>query len=79
MGGWEGVRGRVGGTVSPRPSPASGGTGFQPVPFDRLQALWHQRSGRKDVLYDLGVKFNLIHCLKARGLEVLSPNPYRKL
>ncbi|MBM4275055.1 MAG: glutamine-hydrolyzing carbamoyl-phosphate synthase small subunit [Deltaproteobacteria bacterium] len=36
-----------------------------------LQSLWQQRSGRKVVLYDYGVKFNIIRSLKARGLEVL--------
>jgi len=36
-----------------------------------LEALWQQRSGKKVVLYDYGVKFNIIRNLKARGLEVL--------
>ena len=36
-----------------------------------LQSLWQQRSGQKVVLYDYGVKFNIIRNLKARGLEVL--------
>jgi len=36
-----------------------------------LEALWNQRSGKKVVLYDYGVKFNIIRSLKARGLEVL--------
>jgi carbamoyl-phosphate synthase small subunit len=36
-----------------------------------LQALWTKRSGRKVILYDYGVKFNIIRSLKARGLEVL--------
>ncbi len=36
-----------------------------------LETLWQQRSGRKVVLYDYGVKFNIIRSLKARGLEVL--------
>jgi carbamoyl-phosphate synthase small subunit len=36
-----------------------------------LAALWQQRSGKKVVLYDYGVKFNIIRSLKARGLEVL--------
>ncbi len=36
-----------------------------------LQSLWQQRSGKKVVLYDYGVKFNIIRNLKARGLEVL--------
>jgi carbamoyl-phosphate synthase small subunit len=47
------------------------GTGFQPVPFDQLKALWNQRPGKKVILYDYGVKFNIIRSLKARGLEVL--------
>jgi carbamoyl-phosphate synthase small subunit len=33
--------------------------------------LWSQRSGKKVVLYDFGVKFNIIRCLTARDLEVL--------
>ncbi|MDP2045726.1 MAG: glutamine-hydrolyzing carbamoyl-phosphate synthase small subunit [Deltaproteobacteria bacterium] len=36
-----------------------------------LAALWAQKSGKKVVLYDYGVKFNIIRNLKARGLEVL--------
>jgi carbamoyl-phosphate synthase small subunit len=36
-----------------------------------LQALWALRSGKKVILYDYGVKFNIIRSLKARGLEVL--------
>jgi len=36
-----------------------------------LTALWAQKSGKKVVLYDYGVKFNIIRNLKARGLEVL--------
>jgi carbamoyl-phosphate synthase small subunit len=36
-----------------------------------LETLWRQRRGRKVVLYDYGVKFNIIRSLKARGLEVL--------
>jgi carbamoyl-phosphate synthase small subunit len=36
-----------------------------------LAALWAQKSGTKVILYDYGVKFNIIRCLKARGLEVL--------
>ncbi|MEW6657533.1 MAG: glutamine-hydrolyzing carbamoyl-phosphate synthase small subunit [Thermodesulfobacteriota bacterium] len=41
------------------------------VPLGNLEALWKQRAGRKVVLYDYGVKFNIIRSLKARGLEVL--------
>ena len=36
-----------------------------------LAALWAQKSGKKVILYDYGVKFNIIRSLKARGLEVL--------
>jgi carbamoyl-phosphate synthase small subunit len=36
-----------------------------------LETLWRQRQGRKVVLYDYGVKFNIIRSLKGRGLEVL--------
>ena len=43
----------------------------QSVTIENLQALWEQRSGKKVVLYDYGVKFNIIRSLKARGLEVL--------
>jgi carbamoyl-phosphate synthase small subunit len=42
-----------------------------PCTFEDLQALWQQRSGKKVVLYDYGVKFNIIRSLKERGLEVL--------
>jgi carbamoyl-phosphate synthase small subunit len=40
------------------------------APVD-LATLWAQKSGKKVVLYDYGVKFNIIRSLKARGLEVL--------
>ncbi len=40
-------------------------------PTGNLQVLWQQRAGKKVVLYDYGVKFNIIRSLKARGLEVL--------
>jgi carbamoyl-phosphate synthase small subunit len=40
-------------------------------PVSDLQTLWQQRPGRKVVLYDYGVKFNILRHLKARGLEVL--------
>lgn len=36
-----------------------------------LATLWSQKSGKKVVLYDYGVKFNIIRSLKDRGLEVL--------
>jgi carbamoyl-phosphate synthase small subunit len=40
------------------------------VPQD-LETLWAQKSGKKVVLYDYGVKFNIIRSLKERGLKVL--------
>ncbi|MGQ9921142.1 MAG: glutamine-hydrolyzing carbamoyl-phosphate synthase small subunit [Desulfobacca sp.] len=49
------------------PLPEPGG---RPPAVD-LQALWRQRAGRKVVLYDFGVKFNILRRLKARGLEIL--------
>jgi carbamoyl-phosphate synthase small subunit len=36
-----------------------------------LETLWSQRTGRKIVLYDYGVKFNRIRSLIERGLSVL--------
>jgi carbamoyl-phosphate synthase small subunit len=36
-----------------------------------LATLWAQKSGRKVVLYDFGVKYNIIRSLATRGLEVL--------
>jgi carbamoyl-phosphate synthase small subunit len=36
-----------------------------------LASLWAQKSGKKVVLYDYGVKYNIIRSLKERGLEVL--------
>jgi carbamoyl-phosphate synthase small subunit len=36
-----------------------------------LAALWGQKRGKKVILYDYGVKYNIIRSLKARGLEVL--------
>ena len=36
-----------------------------------LQSLWAERTGKKVILYDYGVKYNIIRSLKARGLEVL--------
>ena len=36
-----------------------------------MQSLWQERTGKKIILYDYGVKFNIIRNLKARGLEVL--------
>jgi carbamoyl-phosphate synthase small subunit len=42
--------------------------GAEPV---GLAALWAKKRGKKVVLYDFGVKFNIIKSLVARGLEVL--------
>jgi len=36
-----------------------------------LETLWAERSGKKAVLYDYGVKFNIIRSLIKRGLAVL--------
>jgi carbamoyl-phosphate synthase small subunit len=36
-----------------------------------LNTLWAERSGKKVVLYDYGVKFNIIRSLIKRGLQVL--------
>ena len=36
-----------------------------------LETLWAQRTGKKVVLYDYGVKFNIIRSLIERGLQVL--------
>ena len=48
----------------------AGGRGPQsPVPD--LASLWRQRTGRKVVVYDFGVKFNILRSLAARGLQVL--------
>ena len=44
---------------------------FDPPGEPSLEELWQQRHGKKVVLYDYGVKFNIIRKLKARGLEVL--------
>jgi len=48
-----------------------GGPGVSPGSWENLETLWRQRRGKKVVLYDYGVKFNIIRSLKARGLEVL--------
>ncbi len=59
---WDESFGRGGqGPTAPAPSPE---------PAD-LASLWRQRGGEKVVLYDFGVKFNIIRSLKKRGLEVL--------
>ena len=39
--------------------------------LEDLKALWSQRPGKKVILYDYGVKYNIIRSLKVRGLEVL--------
>lgn len=46
-------------------------TGNRKQKTEDLASLWQQRSGKKVILYDYGVKFNIIRSLKARGLEVL--------
>ena len=43
----------------------------RPATTKDLPSLWRERSGKKIILYDYGVKFNIIRNLKARGLEVL--------
>jgi carbamoyl-phosphate synthase small subunit len=57
--------------LSPPTGKDLGGTGVSPVPCENLETLWKQRAGKKVVLYDYGVKFNIIRSLKARGLHVL--------
>ncbi len=50
------------------------GAGVPPAlhkPGEDLEDLWKQRTGKKVVLYDYGVKFNIIRSLKERGLQVL--------
>ncbi|MBM4300737.1 MAG: glutamine-hydrolyzing carbamoyl-phosphate synthase small subunit [Deltaproteobacteria bacterium] len=46
-------------------APAAGGEASD------LAALWAEKRGKKVVLYDYGVKYNIIRCLNERGLEVL--------
>jgi carbamoyl-phosphate synthase small subunit len=41
------------------------------APAPDLETLWRQRPGKKVVLYDYGVKFNIIRSLNERGLQVL--------
>jgi len=48
-----------------------GGGKSSEIPSIELSTLWRQRSGKKVVLYNYGVKFNILRSLKARGLEVL--------
>jgi carbamoyl-phosphate synthase small subunit len=76
----EGVGGEGQGSQTPALSPKPplptpyrglGGTGFQPVQTCDLKTLWQQRYGKKVILYDFGVKFNILRSLKKRGLEVL--------
>ncbi len=66
----ESIEGGAQGPQAPSPPHSPGGAGFQPLP-DQLPALWRRRAGKKVILYDYGVKFNIIRCLRARGLEVL--------
>ena len=59
-------------TAFSQPSPASPGAQASRLwTLKDLQNLWVQRSGKKVVLYDYGVKFNILRSLKVRGLEVL--------
>ncbi len=46
------------------------GAAAPPGPVD-LATLWSQRGGKKVVLYDYGVKYNIIRSLTERGLSVL--------
>ncbi len=62
---YRGVGGEFEGRAGDVPSPGS------PLKSTILADLWRQRSGRKVVVYDFGVKFNILRCLKSRGLEVL--------
>ena len=55
------LEGRAGDLQSPGP----------PLKSIDLPSLWRQRLGKKVVLYDYGVKFNILRSLKTRGLEVL--------
>jgi carbamoyl-phosphate synthase small subunit len=58
--------------ASPPAGKGAGGPGGSPGgAWADLKALWRQRAGKKVVLYDYGVKFNIIRSLKARGLQVL--------
>jgi carbamoyl-phosphate synthase small subunit len=60
--------------ASPPTKKEISGAGVSPAvpgPSKDLETLWKQRTGKKVVLYDYGVKFNIIRSLKARGLEVL--------
>jgi carbamoyl-phosphate synthase small subunit len=80
---WDERIGRGGGgmaSLQPPPASLTGAQAPRPYPgaqasrlwtLKELQNLWSQRSGKKVVLYDFGVKFNIIRSLKARGLEVL--------
>ena len=55
------LEGKAGDLQSPGP----------PLKSIDLPSLWRQRLGKKVVLYDYGVKFNILRSLKTRGLEVL--------
>jgi carbamoyl-phosphate synthase small subunit len=55
----------------PAPGAAPVAPGARLCTLEDLQALWAERTGKKVILYDYGVKFNIIRSLKARDLEVL--------
>jgi carbamoyl-phosphate synthase small subunit len=55
----------------PAPGSAPVASSARLCTLEDLQALWGERTGKKVILYDYGVKFNIIRSLKARGLEVL--------
>ena len=57
--------------VPPAPGAAPVAKAARLCTLKDLQALWAERTGKKVVLYDYGVKYNIIRSLKARGLEVL--------
>jgi carbamoyl-phosphate synthase small subunit len=57
--------------VPPAPGAAPVAKAARLCTLKDLQILWAERTGKKVVLYDYGVKYNIIRSLKARGLEVL--------
>ena len=57
--------------VPPAPGAAPVAKAARLCTLKDLQTLWAERTGKKVVLYDYGVKYNIIRSLKARGLEVL--------
>lgn len=59
------------GSLRPQPTALASETQDRRPKTENLCTLWNQRPGKKVVLYDYGVKFNILRSLKARGLEVL--------